>query len=129
MAAMTEDQQMAAAIAASMTLNNPTAKPTATTTTTTSTKPSSAPSTGATKTESAPKKGKKMKILRFMHSKGLHRMPKVDFTTVTLGRLKERLVTDMALRVDPKTLIIKLNKTADLACTNTIFCSFQFMTL
>jgi thiol-disulfide isomerase/thioredoxin len=123
MAALTEDEQMAQAIAASLTLNNPSS----TTTTTTSTTPSaptisatasttSSSSSGANKTEEAvPKKKGKSKILRFIHANGLHRMTKIVFETMTMKNLKIRLVQDMKLQCEATTLVLKMNKQADFA--------------
>jgi hypothetical protein len=111
MAALTEDQQMAAAIAASLTLNNPDSVPAASTTSTMTTG-----EVGEAKQEEPPlpqkKKRGKLKILRFNHSNGLHRMAKVEFNTTTLKNVKIRLVEDMQLRIDPSTIIIKLDKTS-----------------
>ena len=121
MAALTEDEQMAQAIAASLTLNNPSS----TTTTTSTTAPTisataSNTSSGANKTEeAAPKKKGKSKILRFIHANGLHRMTKIVFETMTMKNLKIRLVQDMKLKCEATTLVLKMNKQADFAWDST----------
>ena len=130
MAAMTEDEQMAAAIAASLQMNNPpqTAASTtpvpvvSTSASTTTTAAASSSSSGENKEDSASpapakKTGKpsKPKILRFVHKNGLHRMANVLFDMVKLKDLKRRLITDMNLRIDPKDIVLKMNKEAAVA--------------
>jgi hypothetical protein len=121
MAALSEEAQLAQAIAASLVLNNaastastptPTAAPSAPTT-----EASTATSTGEKKEDDSakPKKKGKPKILRFIHANGLHRMTKIVFETMTLKNLKIRIVDEMQLRVEPKDIILKMEKESDVA--------------